>query len=80
MLRAGTSLSAHIKKASRARSNAEFVSKLGGAVQEADETILWLELLRENGGIESGLTHPIALDAGELIAVMTTIVRTTDLS
>ena len=34
-------------EASRARLNEEFFSKLGGALQEADETLLWLELLRE---------------------------------
>ena len=37
MLRAGTSVAAHTREASRARSDAEFVSKLGGAAQEADE-------------------------------------------
>lgn len=44
-LRSGTSVAAHIREASRARSDAEFKSKLGGALQEADETQLWLELL-----------------------------------
>ena len=37
MLRAGTSVAAHTREASRARSDAEFISKLGGALQEADE-------------------------------------------
>jgi len=40
MLRSGTSVAAHLREASRARSNEEFVSKLGGAIQEADETVL----------------------------------------
>ena len=80
MLRAGTSVAAHVREASRARSNPEFVSKLGGALQEADETILWLELLREDCGTHSELTAPIETEAGELIAIMTTMIRRTDVS
>ena len=51
LLRAGTSVAAHVREASRARSNEEFVSKLGGALQEADESQMWLELLREDCGV-----------------------------
>ena len=36
LLRAGASVAAHVREASRARSDAEFISKLGGALQEAD--------------------------------------------
>lgn len=56
LLRSGTSVAAHIREASRARSYAEFISKLGGALQEADESQLWLELLREECGVEESLT------------------------
>ena len=48
LLRSGTSVAAHVREASRARSDEEFVSKLGGALQEADESQLWLELLPGN--------------------------------
>ena len=44
MLRSGTSVAAHVREVSRARSDDEFVSKLGGALQEADESALWLAL------------------------------------
>ena len=64
-------------KASRARSNEEFVSKLGGALQEADESQMWLELLREDCGIASADTRPIEKEADELIAVMTTMINRT---
>ncbi len=77
MLRSLTSVAAHTREASRARSDAEFVSKLGGALQEADETQLWLELLSEECGIESTLTEPIQSEANEIIAIMTTIIRRT---
>ena len=48
VLRSGTSVAANYREASRARSDAEFVSKLGIVEQELDETIMWLELLVES--------------------------------
>lgn len=77
LLRSGTSVAAHVREASRARSGAEFVSKLGGALQEADESQLWLELLREECSIEQPLTIPIEREADELIAIITTMIRRT---
>lgn len=59
LLRSGTSVAAHMREAARARSDAEFVSKLGGAIQEADESVLWLELLREECAIEPKFTQPL---------------------
>src|ERR1039457_783297 len=56
LLRSGTSVAAHVREASRARSDEEFVSKLGGALQETDESALWLELLREECGTAPELT------------------------
>lgn len=44
MLRSGPSVAANYREASRARSRAEFVAKIELCAQEADETILWLEL------------------------------------
>jgi four helix bundle protein len=76
-LRAGTSVAAHVREASRARSNEEFVSKLGGALQEADESQMWLELLRQDCGIASADTLPMEKEADELIAVMTTMINRT---
>ena len=78
LLRAGTSVAAHVREASRARSDAEFISKLGGALQEADESQLWLELLHEECRIEISQTQPIEQEADELIAIITTIIRRTD--
>jgi four helix bundle protein len=77
LLRAGTSVAAHIREASRARSVAEFTSKLGGASQEADESLLWLELLREECRIQPSMTQSIEQEADELIAIITTMIRRT---
>lgn len=75
MLRSGTSVAAHVREASRARSDSEFLSKLGGALQEADETALWLELLREDCGMAG--TGSLEAESSELIAIMTTMIART---
>lgn len=77
LLRSGTSVAAHVREASRARSNKEFVSKLGGALQEADESQMWLELLREECGVALMDTQPMEKEAGELMAIMTTMINKT---
>ena len=77
LLRSGTSVAAHIREASRARSDDEFVSKLGGALQETDESALWLELLREECGIVSALTVPLEKESSELMAIFTTMINRT---
>ena len=48
LLRSGTSVGAHYREAARSRSDAEFVSKVEGALQELEETAYWLELLGES--------------------------------
>jgi four helix bundle protein len=66
-----------LNEASRARSDAEFISKLGGSLQEADETQMWLELLREECGIAPTDTLPMEKEADELMAIMTTMINKT---
>jgi four helix bundle protein len=66
-----------LNEASRARSDDEFVSKLGGALQETDESALWLELLREECGIAPTDTLPMEKEADELMAIMTTMINKT---
>lgn len=77
LLRSGTSVAAHVREASRARSDEEFVSKLGGALQEADESALWLELLHEECGIKPDHTRPLESEASELMAIMTAMINRT---
>jgi four helix bundle protein len=77
LLRSCTSVAAHVREASRARSDAEFVSKLGGALQEADESLLWLELLREECGVDAGLTNSLEDESSQLMAIFTTMINKT---
>jgi four helix bundle protein len=74
LLRSGTSVAAHAREASRARSDSEFCSKVDGLLQEADESELWLELLRDDCGIQSETLEPLLRESHELLAIFTSMV------
>lgn len=74
LIRSGTSVAAHTREASRARSDAEFCSKLDVLLQEADESLLWLEHLKEDCQISDHGIKPMLSECDELIAIFTTIV------
>ena len=74
LLRSGTSVAAHARESSRARSDNEFCSKLDGLLQEADESHLRIELLRDDCGIQGDPIEHLHRETGELIAIFTTIV------
>lgn len=73
LLRSGTSVGANYREASRARSDAEFVSKIELCTQEADETIYWLELLKDECGIGDDRVSWLSKEADELIAIFVTM-------
>src|ERR1700731_2184689 len=77
LLRSGTSVAAQTREASRARSDAEFCSKIDGALQEADESQLWIELLREDCGIAGSAIEHVHQETSELIAILLTIASKT---
>jgi four helix bundle protein len=56
VLRSGTSVGANYREACRARSNAEFASKIGDSLKELEETSYWLELLVETSQLTAILT------------------------
>ena len=74
LLRSGTSVAAHAREASRGRSDAEFASKLDGLLQEADESQLWIELLRDDCGIHGENIDALLRETDELMAIFTTMV------
>ena len=73
LLRSGTSVAANYREASRARSDSEFVSKVDQCAQEADESILWLELLRDDCDIRSEQLDWLLNEADQLIAIFVTM-------
>ena len=77
LLRSGTSVAANYREASRARSDHEFIAKIELCSQEADESQLWLELLQDDCGMPASIVQPIWQEAGELIAIFTTMSKNT---
>ena len=75
LLRSGTSVAANYREGSRARSVVEFVAKAEQCAQEADESQLWLELLRDDCGIPADAISPIWREADELIAIFVTMAK-----
>src|SRR5437764_4517645 len=76
VLRSGTSVGAHYREAKRARSTAEFISKIEGALQELDETIYWLELLTESGIVPEGRLTNLKTEAEELMKMLVSSAKT----
>jgi four helix bundle protein len=77
LLRSGTSVAANYREASRARSEAEFISKIEQCAQETDESQLWLELLRDDCGVAADSIEPLWREADELIAIFITMSKNT---
>jgi four helix bundle protein len=69
LVRSGTSAGAHYREACRARSPAEFVSKIEGGLQELDETSYWLELLVEAAIVPAKRLADLMEEAEELTAI-----------
>jgi four helix bundle protein len=75
VLRSGTSVSANYREANRARSKAEFISKMGDCLKEADETLYWLELLLDEKIIPAARLQPLTAVASEIVAIFITIIK-----
>ncbi len=76
VLRAGTAVAANYRAVCRARSKAEFVAKMGVVVEEADETLFWLELLVETGVVKEIGLKSLLEEANELVAIFAASHRT----
>ncbi len=73
VLRSGTSPGAHYREAYRARSTAEFISKIEGGLQELDETSYWLELLVDSGAVSAKRLAVLRTEADELTKIFVSV-------
>jgi len=76
LLRCGTSVAANYRAVCRARSKAEFVARMGIVAEEADESVLWLELLEETRILSHERLKDILQEAMELAAIFSTSLKT----
>jgi len=75
LLRSGTSIGANYRAACRARSKVEFRAKLGICIEEADETIYWLEILGKSGIDQEKLLEALIKETDELVAMLVASVK-----
>ena len=73
VLRSGTSVGANFREAHRARSQAEFIAKIGDCLKELDETSYWLELLTESRIVPAPKLESLQDETHQLLAILTTI-------
>ena len=76
ILRSGTSVAANYRSACKARSKADFISKITVVEEEADETMLWLELIMESDTLNNVLTKSLHKESNELTAIFTSSGKT----
>lgn len=75
ILRSGTSVGAHYREACRAKSNADFINKIEGALQELDETLYWIDLIADADIMKSDRLNALRDETEELIAMFVTMVK-----
>ena len=75
LLRSGTSVGAQYREACRAKSDADFISKIEGALQELDETLYWVELLSQAEIVSALRLQPLETETNELIAMFVSMVK-----
>ncbi|PYI79409.1 MAG: four helix bundle protein [Verrucomicrobia bacterium] len=71
LVRCGTAIGANNRAACRSRSHTEFTAKLGVVAEEADETVYWLELLRDGNLVSEPELSRLLREANELTAIFT---------
>jgi four helix bundle protein len=76
LLRSSTSIGANYRAACRGRSRAEFIAKLGIVLEEADETVFWLELIQETMIFRENKLDGLVTEANELVSIFVSSIRT----
>ena len=76
LVRCSTSVGANYRAACRGRSRAEFSAKVAVALEEADETLYWLEILRDSGILPDKSVHALITEADELVAIFAASYKT----
>jgi four helix bundle protein len=76
LFRSGTSVAANYRAACRARSRAEFISKLGIVEEEADERLFWLELIQELKLCQDNLVPSLMKEGNEILSIVVSSINT----
>ncbi len=75
LIRSSSSVAANYRSATRARSDAEFYSKISIVVEEADETLFWIEYLVRLHIVDEKASFGIRNELDQLVRLFSTIRR-----
>lgn len=76
LIRSGTSVAANYRAACLGKSRPDFISKLGTALEEVDESALWMELIIEDDILPAPKVSPLLQEASELTAIFLASIQT----
>ena len=76
LVRSGTSVGANYRAACRAKSNADFMAKMGTVEEEADESAFWLEVIVESGLMKEELVKDLLDEVDQIVAIMVSSINT----
>lgn len=76
IIKSATSVGANYRSALRGRSKVEFIAKLGIVEEEADETLYWLEIIKESGLADSEIIDPLWKEGNELLSIFIAMIKT----
>ena len=76
LLRCGTSVGANYRAASRARSNADFIAKMGIVEEEADESAYWIEMLIDTNLVKAPLVTELLDESNQIVAIVVSSINT----
>ncbi|SHI67770.1 four helix bundle protein [Flavobacterium terrae] len=76
IIRSGTSVAANYRAACRARSDKEFISKMNIVLEEADETVFWLEIILDKKWITEFMTKSLLEEGNQLVAIFVSSLKT----
>ena len=76
LCRSGTSVAANYRAAKRAKSSADFISKMGTVEEEADEVLFWLELIVRSGKLPASRLQPLMDEANQILSIIVSSINT----
>ena len=76
LLRCGTSVGANYRAAKRAKSTADFISKMETVEEETDESMYWMELIVETGLVKEGRISDLYQEADEILSMVVASIKT----
>jgi four helix bundle protein len=76
LIRSGTAVGANYRAATRARSRAEFIAKMGIVEEECDESLYWIDMLAELELVTANRLTELRREAGEILSIVVASIRT----